>query len=535
MAQIIVDPLTRIEGHLKVTVNVNTSGTVTDATAHGTMARGLEKLLQSRDSRDAPYVTERICGVCFTAHGLTSSMAVETAHGTTAVPDAARLIRNLIAGGAWLHDHPLHFYHLSAVDYLDMSVLTGYTGSDSYILKLKELITNEISNPPVEGGYAGPFLPTYEADEYCVNDLDTVVTLVQHYLSALQVQAKAKKMSAIFGGKQPHQSGIIPGGVTQLPDSTKRTDFRTILSEIITFVQNTYVPDVLSLANGPLLALAKSTVGVGYQNYLSYGGFPETSGGFLYPEGAIINGVLTDSTRTAIESGITEDVTYGWYTSVSGGTPAASDQVFDLTKSGAYTFVKAPRYQGQPMEVGPLARLMVALMRTSHTAYSHTAVQQFKTLLDNGVQPGVVARHAARALETLMLCDAMTRWLDELDSLISAGTSTIHDTTHWDPPATATGFGLSEAPRGALGHWVSISSSVIQRYACVVPTTWNASPKDASYRGPIENALLGCPVPDTDNPINVGRIVRSFDPCLACAVHLITPKGDIKKFDPVVK
>jgi hydrogenase large subunit len=535
MAQIIIDPLTRIEGHLKVTVEVDSGGKVTDALASGTMARGLEKLLQSRDSRDAPYVTERICGVCFTAHGLTSSMAVETAHGTTTVPEAARLIRNLIAGGAWLHDHPLHFYHLSAVDYLDMSVLTGYTGSDSYILKLKELITNEVNNPPVEGEYAGPFMPTYKADEYCVKDLNTVVTLVQHYLTALQIQAKAKKMSAIFGGKQPHQSGIVPGGVTQLPDSTKRTNFRTLLTEINSFITNTYVPDVLGLASGALLSLAKSNVGVGYQNYLSYGGFPEADGSFLYPEGAILSGVLNVSSRTDIVSNITEDITYGWYNSASGGVPTASDQVFTLDKTNAYTFVKAPRFKGQPMEVGPLARMMVALKRTTHPAYSHTAVQQFKALLDNGVQPGAVARHGARALETLMICDAMTRWLNELDSLIAASNTTIHDTAHWDPPVTATGSGLSEAPRGALGHWISISNSVIQRYACVVPTTWNASPKDSTYKGPIENALLGCPIPDTSNPINVGRIVRSFDPCLACAVHLITPSGDIKKFDSMVK
>lgn len=530
MAQIIIDPLTRIEGHLKISVNVDSSNKVTDAGVSGTMARGMEKLLQNRDSRDAPYVTERICGVCFTVHGLTSSMAVETAHGTTAVPDAARLIRNLIAGGAWLHDHILHFYHLSAVDYLDMSVLTDYSGTDSYILKLKELISNELSNLPVEGEYAGPFLPTYKADEYCIKNLDTVVTLVQHYLTALQIQAKAKKMSAIFGGKQPHQSGIIPGGVTQLPDGTKRTLFSTLLSEIISFINTTYVPDVIGLATGALSGLSKTTVGVSYQNYLSYGGFPEANGNFLYPEGAVLNGVLYLSSRSEIASNISEDVTYSWYNNLSGGVPAASDQVFDLNKNNAYTFVKAPRFQGQPMEVGPLARLMVAMKQKSHPAYNHPAVQQFLSLINAGMQPGVVARHVARAVETLMLCDAMNRWLDELTSLSGSGNATIHDTAHWDPPVSATGFGLSEAPRGALGHWISISNSVINNYACVVPTTWNASPKDNNYYGPIENALIGCPVPDASSPINIGRIVRSFDPCLACAVHLITPDGDYNNF-----
>jgi Ni,Fe-hydrogenase I large subunit len=533
MAQIIVDPLTRIEGHLKVTVNVDTSGKVSDATAHGTMARGMEKLLQNRDPRDAPFITERLCGVCFTVHGWTSSMAVEKAHGTTSLPNAARLIRNLIAGGAWLHDHPLHFYHLSAVDYLDMSVLKNYTGSDTYILKLQNLITDEINEPPIEGDYAGPFLPTYAADSYCVKDLNTVVTLVQHYITALQIQAKAKKMSAIFGGKQPHQSTIVPGGVFMLPSAAQRTSFTSLLNEIITFIKNTYVPDVLNLAKGALNPLAKSTVGVGYQNYLAYGAFPQSTGQFLYPEGAIINGVLAETTRATIETNITEDVTYGWYNSASSGKPTVSDQVFDLAKSGAYSFVKAPRYKGQPMEVGSMARMMVAMKRTTHPAYNHTAVQQFKALIDGGIQPGVVARHAARALETLMLCDAMTVWMNELAALPT--TSTIRDTAHWNPPTTGSGYGMSEAPRGAVGHWVSISSSKIARYSILAPTTWNASPKDAKYRGPIENALIGCPVPDTSNPINVGRVVRSFDPCLACAVHLITPRGDINKFDAIVK
>lgn len=530
MTQIIIDPLTRIEGHLKITINVDNSNKVTDALVSGTMARGMEKLLQNRDSRDAPYVTERICGVCFTAHGLTSSMAVETAHGTIAVPEAARLIRNLIAGGAWLHDHVLHFYHLSAVDYLDMSVLTEYAGSDSYILKLKELISNELSNLPVEGEYAGPFLPVYKADEYCIKDLDTVVTLVQHYLTALQIQAKAKKMSAVFGGKQPHQSGIIPGGVTQLPDETKRNLFSSLLSEIISFITNTYVPDVLGIANGALLGLSKTTLGVGYQNYLSYGGFPEADGSFLYPEGAILNGVLNSSSRSGIVSNITEGVTYSWYNDLSGGVPSSSDQVFDLSREAAYTFVKAPRFKGQPMEVGPLARMMVAMKRKSHPVYKHTAVKQFISLINAGMQPGVVARHVARALETLILCDAMNRWLNELNSLIASNNTRIHDTDHWDPPVSATGSGLSEAPRGALGHWIAISNSLISKYACVVPTTWNASPRDTNYYGPIENALIGCPVPDASNPVNIGRIVRSFDPCLACAVHLITPDGNFKKY-----
>lgn len=543
MATITIDPLTRIEGHLKVEVDVD-GGVVTGARVSGTMARGIEKLLTGKDPRDATYVTERICGVCFCAHGWTSSLAVEAAHGTTNLPEAARLLRNLIAGACWLHDHPLHFYHLSALDYLDLSVLVNYTGTDTYINKIKNLVINELNYPPVDGQYAGPLLPSYTPDAYCINDLDTVVSAVGHYLDALGMQVKAKKMSALFAGKQPHQSGIIAGGVTQVPNLDQRTQFQTLLTELTSFINNVYVNDVLTLGTGPLLGLATSNTGVGYQNYLSYGGFPESGGSFLYPEGAVVNGTLVASTRSAIESQISEDVTNGWYTSGTGGHPAQTIQDFDLEKSGAYSFVKAPRYNAQPMEVGPLARMMVISKRPSHPAYNHSAVQTFLSLVQQGVQPGAVARHAARALETQMLCDAMSRWLTELQSLMSLGNTarqrpgggggqnvTIHDTAHWDPPNSGQGYGMTEAPRGALGHWIRIDDYKINRYACVVPTTWNASPKDnGGVIGPYEKALIGCPVPDTGNPINVGRIIRSFDPCIACAVHLITPDGNVKKF-----
>jgi Ni,Fe-hydrogenase I large subunit len=538
MAQVItIDPITRIEGHLKVEVTVD-GGVVKDARVSGTMARGLEKMLLGKDPRDASYVMERICGVCFASHGWTSCQAIETAHGTKVLPEAARLLRNLIVGAAWLHDHPLHFYHLSALDYLDLSVLANYTGSDKYIKKIKDRVIAEIGHPPIEGEYAGPLLPAYQPDAFCINDLDTVVMAVQHYLEALLMQVKAKKMSALFAGKQPHQSGIVAGGVTQAPDRATRDTFAAMLDEQIQFINNVYVADVVALGTGPLLGLAKSTVGVGHQNYLSYGGFPEADASYLYPEGAVINGVLATSDRASIEQGITEDVTLGWYVEGTDGHPSRTAQLFDLEKAGAHTFVKAPRYQGYPMEVGPLARMIVAMNRPDHPAYNHSAVQTLKSLIQQGVQPGAVARHAARALETLMLCDAMKRWLSELNNLFAASdldASTrapdIHDTPHWDPPASGRGYGMMEAPRGALGHWIKVTKHKIGHYACVVPGTWNAGPSDAAgIKGPYEEALIGCPIPDPENPINVGRIIRSFDPCIACAIHVITPSGKVNKF-----
>lgn len=518
MGTVIVDPVTRIEGHLKIEAEV-TNGVITDVHASGTMARGLEKLLVGRDTRDANYVTERVCGVCFGSHGWCSSLAVETAHGTTALPELARILRNLIVGAAWLHDHPLHFYHLSALDYLDLAVLVNYTGTDPYIQKIRDLI---IAND------AAPLLPRYEPDGYSINDLDTVVAAVSHYLDALVMQVKAKRMSALFSGKQPHQSAIVTGGVTYLPTAAQIAEFRTMLAEQTDFINNVYINDVVTLGTGPLLGLATSDVGVGYQNYLSFGGFPDPADpsgmGYVYPAGAIVNGSLVETDPAAIQAVLAEDVTYGWYVPGTGGHPYDESQDFDLDKAGAYTFSKAPRYNGSPMEVGPLARMMVMVQR----GVSHPAVQQFIDLVNAGVQPNAVARHAARALETKMICEAMVRWLDELEARIGGGDNIIHDTAHWDPPTgPSQGYGLVEAPRGALGHWIKTDNALTDNYAMIVPTTWNVSPRDASgVIGPIEKALMGCPIPDELNPNNIVRIVRSFDPCIACAVHVIDAEGN---------
>lgn len=544
MATIIVDPITRIEGHLKAEVTKDGSGpnaNVTDAKVSGTMARGIEALLKGKDPRDAPYVTERICGVCFGAHGWTSCRAVETAHGAT-LPEAARLLRNLLVGACWLHDHVLHFYHLSALDYLDLSVLTGYTGDDPDLLKIKQLISD---------GDAGPLLPRYkpgDEDAFIIKDLGLVAHCVQSYLKALEMQIKAKRMSALFSGKQPHQSGMIVGGVTELPSQSKRDTFRYMLDEQIDFINNVYKADIVALAvgdppgSGPLYPAAISEHGVGHQNYLAYGGFPEADGSFMYPEGAIVNGVLVASDRATIEAALYEDVTSSHYTSDSGGHPSTSEQNFKLDTG--HSFVKAPRFTHEgvkyPMEVGPLARMMVAINRPSHPAHSHPATQYLiKLVTDYGVKPGTVARHGARCLETLILCDRMKAWLDELEALIGGGghhggmggDAKIHDANAWDPPDSAQAYGMTEAPRGALAHWVKIENKVIDRYACVVPTTWNASPTDGQTppkKGPYEQALMSLSGMATQ--LNIVRVIRAFDPCIACAVHLIRPNGDVEKF-----
>ena len=516
MAKIVVDPITRIEGHLRIEVEVE-NGKISEAYVKGTMFRGLEPMLRGRDPRDATYVTERVCGVCAGSHGWASSLALDKAFGAQ-VPAGGRIIRNLILGAMWLHDHPLHFYHLSALDYLDVMAVAEYKGKDPGLLAVKDKILKLVA-----AGDTAPLTPRYKPDEYSVKDPELVTMAVAHYLKALEMQAKAKKMSALFAGKQPHQSSIVAGGVTMLPNIEVVEQFRSMLAEQLDFVQNTYVQDVLTFGTGPLLPLAQAGVGGGALNYMSYGAFARDDAGkdLFLPSGIVLDGNLS-SVQPIDEGKITEDVTYSWYkTSPNGKTPYTEDTVPDLDKQNAYTFVKAPRYDGKPCEVGPLARMLV---------------MQPKGLMDiiakYNIKPGAVARHAARAYETLLLAQEMHNWLDALEKEMGGSDFRIHDTAHWEAPATGQGSGLTEAPRGSLGHFVKIADHKIENYQMIVPTTWNFSPRDdQGVRGPIEQALIGVPVPDLDNPVNIVRVARSYDPCLACAIHLIDPEtNDVRQY-----
>lgn len=514
MAKVVIDPVTRIEGHLRVEVEVD-NGKVTDAHIIGTMYRGFEAMLRGRDPRDATYVTERICGVCAGSHGWASSLALDKAFGAN-VPAGGRILRNLILGAMWLHDHPLHFYHLSALDYIDVMAVAKYQGKDPGLLTVKDKITKL-----VQAGDTAPLTPRYKPDEFSVNDPELVTTAVAHYLKALEMQAKAKKMSALFAGKQPHQSSIVVGGVTMLPNIESVEQFRSMLLEQLDFIEKTYLPDVLTFGTGPLLPLAQAGVGGGNLNFLSFGAFARDDAGkdLFLKAGVIRDGNLVNILPVD-EKQIAEDVQYSWYKANSDKSPYGEDTIPDLDKKDAYSFVKAPRYDGVPMEVGPLARMLV---------------MQPQGLMDligrYGIKPGAVARHAARAYETLLLAKEMLNWVDALEKEMGSNFR-IHDTEHWEAPATGQGSGLVEAPRGALGHFVKIADHKIENYQMVVPTTWNFSSRDdKGVRGPVEQALIGVPVPDSENPINIVRVIRSLDPCLACAVHLIDPvTNDIKKF-----
>ncbi|AFM01046.1 Ni,Fe-hydrogenase I large subunit [Desulfitobacterium dehalogenans ATCC 51507] len=509
--RVVIDPVTRVEGHLRVEVEIE-KGIVTNAWAQGTMFRGIEQILQGRDPRDAVYITERICGVCMASHGWTSAMAVEDAHGAD-VPRAAQLIRNLIAGSLWLHDHPLHFYHLSALDYLDVLAVDHYKGNAPELLAVKNKILSL-----VKAGDTAPLTPRYQPDRYSVNDPEIVITALAHYLEALKIQGKAKKMSAILGGKQPHQSSIVVGGVTIYPRKEQLDAFRTLLNEVVSFAELVYVPDVVSFCTGPLLGLGKAGVGAGSGSYIAYGGFPmDDSGTETLFRGGFISGKAPGVVEELDMSKITESVASAWYKEGEPANPWDGDTVIDFDKKGAYSFIKSPRYKGEAAEVGPLARMMV---------------MQHSGLLDlmsrYGIKPGAVARHLARAQETLLMTSSMYRWLNDLEELLGRKGSrpAIHDSSHWEPPAQGQGVALNEAPRGSLGHWLKIDNNVISNYQMVVPTTWNSSPRDEkNMPGPVEQALKGLPV-DPDNPVNVVRVIRSFDPCLACAVHLIDADGE---------
>jgi hydrogenase large subunit len=463
--RITIDPVTRIEGHLKVTCEID-NGKIVDAYSSGTLWRGIEVILKGRDPRDAGQITQRICGVCPMAHGTASILCLDDAFGVT-VPDNGRIIRNLLLGSNHLQSHILHFYHLAALDY-------------------------------VVGPDVSPFIPRYKGDFRLPKKIND--SCVAHYLQALEMRKKAHEMLAVFGGKMPPQITMVVGGVTVTPTVDKIASFLWRLREIAAFVNDVYIPDVLALAD---VYEDYKKIGVGCGNLLAYGGFPEDAQGKekLFRSGRYVKGRVL----SLDPSKITEDVKYSWYkNSSSGKHPSNGATEPEPGKDGGYTWLKAPRYEGQPYEVGPLARMWV-----------NGDYRQGISVID---------RHAARALEAKKLAEAMERWVLELKPGQPAY-------AECKVPESAEGMGLTEGARGALGHWIKISNKKIENYQAVVPTTWNCGPRDdKGVRGPVEEALVGTSIIDEENPLEIVRIIRSFDPCIACAVHLIKPNGQMKSF-----
>jgi Ni,Fe-hydrogenase I large subunit len=515
--RIVIDPITRIEGHLKIEVEVE-NGVVKDAWSAGMMARGWEVILKDRDPLDAPYVTSRVCGVCEGVHAIASAQALDHAFGTE-IPEAGRILRNLFCAGLYLHDHFIHFYVLSALDYLDIMAIADYKGSDPALTALRDKIVTLVKK-----GDTSPFTPRYEPDEFSVNDPETVTTLVSHYIKSIELKAKSQKMLNLISGIQPHPNTITAGGCTATPSVEELYEFRQLWEEQVKFVNEVYLPDVTAVGTGPLLPLATMGLGDTGGNYLCYPMFPQNDaaspgdialGGsnHLVGGGVIMGGALNPA--QPIDFGqITEAIEHSWYNYPAGVKslhPSEGVTEFNVRKEGAYSFLKSPRYSGEPMEVGPLARGLV------------NRYPELLNLVEDGARPGAVARHFCRAVESKLVGEAGLAWIDRLIQLVTAGP--LVGMKDNPVPRSAAGMGAWDAPRGALGHWVSVQDHRIKNYQLVVPSTWNASPRDDKGEpGPYERSLIGCPVPDADNPINVVRIIRSFDPCLACAIHLIDPE-----------
>lgn len=532
MGQLIsIDPVTRIEGHLRIDVEIE-NGVVKDAWSSGTMFRGIEMLLKGKHPWDAQQVTERICGVCPLVHGTASSYCLDDAMGVD-LPDNARLIRNLCLGANFIQSHILHFYHLAALDYVDVTAVAKYSGNDPALNALKAKIVGLVKANDVY-----PFLPRYESGDY-VSDPELATVLVSHYVQALEMRKKAQEMLSIYYGRMPSFVGTIPGGVTNPPTISNIAAFRARLDELRAWIDNVYVQDILTVAQvsayAPFLTLGDSG-----GNYLAYGGFDEDSQGkekFL-PRGVIFGNNVAQVGEMD-ENKITESVKYSWYKDECESLhPKEGKTQPDVHKEGAYSFLKAPRYDGKPMEVGPMARMLVLAGYELTGKRPELLMGLVKKIglagaVDACVKAGkfgILPRHAMRALECKLLADKMVEWLDQLKP-----GEKIWDSKGKDIPSESYGRGLVEGPRGALGHWIHIVGKKIENYQAIVPTTWNAAPRDKNgNRGPIETSLIGLPVPDPENPINVVRAVRSFDPCLACAIHVIHPEHNGVKVFRVV-
>ena len=461
MATITIDPLTRIEGHLAVETDVGPStggNRVLKAKCSGTSFRGFEVILQQRDPRDAVHLTQRICGVCPISHGVVSSMCLESAFGITPTV-SGRIMRNLVLSSNYIQSHILHFYHLSLVDYVNTSTTLNQA----------------------------PWTPRYITGDMIAGA--AADKLVANYVKALEYRRKAHQMAAIFGGKLPHSPTLVPGGCTETPTLEKINAFRTLLLDIRGFIENVYLPDVQTLAAA---FPTYYNIGRGYGNLLSYGVFDLDARG---TKKLLRRGRFTDGLHDTVDPArIAEYVKYSRYAaSDTKLNPAQGKTTPETNKAGAYSWSKAPRYLGKPHEAGALARLWV------NGDYRR------------GIS--VMDRIMARALESKKLAYAMEGWLNEL---VPNSTGTVA----YDVTAAASGVGLIEAPRGALGHWMRVDGGLVSRYQVITPTAWNSSPMDdMGQPGPIERALAGTPVGDSTQPVEVLRVVHSFDPCLACCVH----------------
>lgn len=551
MAKIVVDPLTRIEGHLRVEAQID-GGKITDAWASGTMWRGVEIMMKGRDPRDAWTFVSRFCGVCTTVHAMASIRAVENALNIT-IPDNARIIRNLIMGFQSVQDHVIHFYHLHALDWVD--IVSALKADPAKTAALASSISDWPNNSSVahfkgihaklksfvDSGQLGIFANGYWGHKEYKLPPEANLMAVAHYLEALDWQRDVIRAHALLGAKNPHPQTFLVGGMSIPVDPNSQNALNAgsiaLLHELaqkcVDFVNKVYIPDLLAVAS-----FYKDWAAYGsFSNFMACGEYPDASGKQFLPAGIIRNKDLSkiypvDPTK------ITEYINNSWYSYSDGDSKGKQPWVGETTPnytgpkppyefldtSKKYSWVKTPRYEDAAMEVGPLARCLVAY------ASGHKQVKETVDMVLNklGVGPAALfstlGRTAARGIETAIIAGKLSDWTDELAANMKKGDYKTANTDKWDPstwPAEAKGVGFHDAPRGALQHYIVIKDGKIENYQAVVPTTWNAGPRDPKgQKSPFEASLIGTPIADPTKPIEIQRTIHSFDPCMACAIHL---------------
>jgi hydrogenase large subunit len=571
--RVVVDPVCRIEGHLRIEVNIDENNTIRNAVSTGNMWRGLEVILQGRDPRDAWAFTERICGVCTGVHALVSCRAVEDALDIE-IPRNANSIRNLMMLAQYTQDHLVHFYHLHALDWVD--VVSALNADPAATSALQQSISPWPKSSPgyfrdvqnrikrfVESGQLGPFANAYWGSAAYKLPAEANLMAVTHYLEALDFQKEIVKIHTIFGGRNPHPNWLVGGmpcsinvnetgavGAVNMAWLNKVSD---IINSSIAFVDQVYIPDLKAIASFYKDWLHGG--GLSGKNVMAYGEFPAiannyTNESWMLPNGAILDGDL--STVHDVDprdpEQIREFVTHSWYEypdpnaglhpwdgvtepkfELGPNAKGSKTNIEALDEGGKYSWLKAPRWRGNAMEVGPLARYLVAYARGQEDI-----VAQVDSLLSDLDVPvtalfSTLGRTAARGLECSWAAHKMRTVFDDMMANIKAGDVATANMQKWEPdtwPGDTKGVGFGEAPRGALGHWIHIQDSKIANYQAVVPTTWNASPRDPQGNiGAYEAALLGTPMTDPEQPLEILRTIHSFDPCLACASHIISPDG----------
>ncbi len=572
--RVVVDPVTRIEGHMRCEVNIDEENMIRNAVSTGTMWRGLEVILKGRDPRDAWAFTQRICGVCTGTHALTSVRAVEDALGIQ-IPENANSIRNIMQLTLQVHDHLVHFYHLHALDWVNPVNALKADPKATSELQMKVSPSHPKSSPGyfrdiqnrlkkfVESGQLGPFKNGYWTNPAYLLPPEADLMAVTHYLEALDFQKEIMKVRTILGGKDPHPNWLVGGvpcpinidgvGSVGALNMVSLNQISSIIDSTREFVKNVYIPDILAV--GQFYKGWLYGGGLSGTSVLAYGDIPDRAndyspGNLLMPSGAIINGNLKEVHEVDLRKPdeIQEFVPHSWYDYPSGvkglhpwdgitqpnfqlgpNAKGSKTNIEQIDESAKYSWIKAPRWRGHAMEVGPLARYVVGYAK-GHEEITEQINFVLKTL-DVPVTAlfSTLGRTAARALEADWAGDKMRYFMDKLMANIKAGDQNTANVDSWDPatwPKEAKGVGFSEAPRGALGHWIRIKDTRIDNYQCVVPTTWNGSPRDSEGNiGAFEASLMNTKVAVKEEPVEILRTLHSFDPCLACSTHVMSEEG----------